>query len=547
MAGVQIKVFGGISPAVDAELLPPQGAQKAENVELKDGALRTMKDVGSTVVTPTKAGTKKTIYRYGQGLTGDTQYWFSWTSDVDVVKLPIDSDTAERTIFTGDADLGYPAQTDNDIGLTGGTDYPEVARRLGLPPPDISGSTFTVDGTATNAEDPVEASAYVMTYVNSWGEESAPSAATAVLEWQPGQHIDITDLPTAPTGAYNVTKKRLYRSATGNTGTTYQFVTELNVATTSHTDDTPASALGELIETWNWEQLPDDAAGLCLMANGVAAAFVENTVYLSVPNACYAYPPEYRQSTDSPIVGLCAFGQSLFVGTKSFPYVANGVDPSMMAMTKLDVNQALTSKRSMVAMMGGVVYASPDGLYHVSAGGIQPLTDKLFTRDQWQAYKPSSFHSYEIDGRYLAFYDTGSVTGALIFDFTSAKVTTSTLHCTAAYNDPQQDALYMCISGNIKKLGAGSALTKTWRSRVFTSSVELDFAYARVWADAYTSVTFKLIDAVSGSTIQTTTVSSAVPFRITRHNLYKFYVEISGTSDVKSVALAETGEEIESL
>ena len=542
MAAVIIKRFSGISPAIDASLLPEDAATVAINTEMKDGKLRGFRD-STLVAIPTKPGTKKSIYRFGQNNPSEQVYWFTWTTDVDVVKAPIDEDTSERTIYTGD---GPPKQTDNSLALTGGgTDYPNNAYRLGLPAPNISGASFTVTGTATDpANDPVRASAYVMTYVNSWGEESAPSGPSAVLSWYPGQSISITGLPGAPGGAYNVTKKRLYRSATGNTGTAYQFLVELPIGAGSYSDDAPQETLGELIETWGWEQLPDGASGIVLMANNIGAAFMNNTVYISVPNALYAYPPEYRLSTDSPIVGLGAFGQSLFVGTKSFPYVINGVDPSMLSMTKLDVNQACVSKRSIVPMMGGVVYATPDGLYHVTAGGMTPLTDQIFTRDQWQSYVPSSFHAYELDGRYIAFYNTGSESGALVFDFSAKKVFHLDLYCTAAYNDPQKDALYLAIGSEIRKFNDGIAMPKRWRSKVFESPTEVNLGYAKVVADSY-PVTFRLISGAN--VLHAQTVSGPLPFRLPRNALLRFQLEVEGTRDVTLIAASETAQEIESV
>ena len=77
-------------------------AQNAVNTKLLSGELEAFHDL-SSIVTPSKAGTKKTIYRFGQDVTNEAQYWFHWTSDIDVVRGPINGDTSERTYWTGEA------------------------------------------------------------------------------------------------------------------------------------------------------------------------------------------------------------------------------------------------------------------------------------------------------------------------------------------------------------------------------------------------------------------------------------------------------------
>ena len=40
-------------------------------------------------------GTPLTIYRFGQDVQSDTQFWFHWTTDADVVKGPVAGDTTD--------------------------------------------------------------------------------------------------------------------------------------------------------------------------------------------------------------------------------------------------------------------------------------------------------------------------------------------------------------------------------------------------------------------------------------------------------------------
>ena len=90
MTGFFLTDFGGMAPMVSPRLLAPNQAQNAINAKLWSGELRAYRDP-TAVVTPSKAGTKKTIYRFGQDVTNEAQYWFHWTVDVDVVRGPVNN------------------------------------------------------------------------------------------------------------------------------------------------------------------------------------------------------------------------------------------------------------------------------------------------------------------------------------------------------------------------------------------------------------------------------------------------------------------------
>jgi hypothetical protein len=441
---------------------------------------------------------------------------------VDVVKAPIDGDTSERTYFTGD---GYPKKTDNTLMASGGTAYPMNAYKLGVPVPNTSVSHYTITGTPTNAEDVSTNAAWIITYVTAWGEEGGASDPIGVATFQPGQTYSLTDLPTAPVGNYNITTKRIYRSNTGNSGTAYQFEAEIPVSQATYTAAVANDALGETITTMGWEEPPEDGFGLTLGANGNAIILSGRTIHPAIPFILYAYPPEYQLSVESDLVGAGAFGQGFAILTKANPYLILGVDPASYSMIRLDTNQACISKRSIVEMMGGVVYASPDGLWFIDGSGLKPLTASMMTKEQWQAYKPENSHACELDGRYHFFYDTGTSTGSLIFDFgRTPYVTHSDIHCTAAYNDPLRDSMYMAQGVNITKWDAGAATTYTWKSKEYRSPWYCNYGYAKVEAKTY-PVTFKLY--TNGALLSTKTVLDNKPFRIAPNQTRSVSVEVT--------------------
>lgn len=132
MPVIRLRAFGGMRPARAADLLSPGEAQSASNVKLQGGDLEPFKGV-SAVTTLASVGTVRSIYRYGQESSSETEFWFESTSDMDYVKGPVDSDTEERTYFTGGA---YPAKTKADIATSARrTPAPTCAWASPPPPP----------------------------------------------------------------------------------------------------------------------------------------------------------------------------------------------------------------------------------------------------------------------------------------------------------------------------------------------------------------------------------------------------------------------------
>lgn len=258
----------------------------------------------------------------------------------------------------------------------------------------------------------------------------------------------------------------------------------------------------------------------------------------------YAWPVKYQLSTDAPIVGIAAFAQSLYVGTTRGGYLVTGVDPSAMAMEKLNISQTCSSKRSIVPMLGGVVWASPDGLFFGGATGVRNLTENILTREEWQAYNPSSISAYEIDGRYFAFYDNGTKAGLIFsFDSTTSFVTTDQ-YAYAGFQEKLNDALYFVNASNhVLKWHAGASnMTMAWRSKEFRFPSPVNMGSARVFASAY-PCTFRLY--CDGVLKHTQTVADAQPFRLPGGFVSgTISVEVTGAVTVHRVAVASSMSEL---
>lgn len=538
MTGWAIRNFKGIAPRAEPRLLQENQAQVATNCKLWHGSLRPL-TANLFACNLSKTGVIQRIHRFGHDIASDSQYWFHWASDVDVCRGPIFGDVQERTYYT---DGTLPKVTDATLALSGGgTDYPNVSYTLGVPAP-AAAATVAASGSGTGI---AETRVYTYTYVSAWGEEGKPATASAAIDVLPGQTVDLSALSVAPTGAYNIVSKRIYRSVSGTFGTDYLFVAEIPVANTTYSDAVATENLGETLPSATYSMPPATLRGLISLPNGMMAGFDGKDVYFCEPYKPHAYPLAYVMTVDYEVVALGATDTSLIVLTKGFPYVMQGSHPSNMAQVMLNSPQACVSKRSVAFLSGGVVYASPDGMF-ITNGGADPinLTEAIFTNAEWRTlFEPSSIHGYVYDDKYIGFYNTGAVQGGFIIDPKRGDFTMLDWYATAGYYDPQRDALFLVVGGVVVKFDEGASnLTASWRSKTFYSPRAINLGAVRVEAAAY-PISIQIF--ADGTSIGTFSITSKFSQRLPAGflaNTWEF--SVSTAVEVYSVSFAESMTEL---
>jgi hypothetical protein len=589
---LSFKVFGGIAPRFDPRRLPDTGAQEAINTKLWRGNLQPFRGPLVTHTLP-NPGAIKTIYRWGQFLNSpeaDTQYWFAWNVDVDCCKGFIADDTGERTYWTGD---GVPKKGDSS-NLVSYQPYPAQSWQLGVPAPanapvvssavvsrtltlsdslttgvttgTITGSAPTYSATLRDAlaaqasgtptldggsltDIILEDRTYVYTYLTVWDEESMPSPPSPVVETDTSlDQTILTDAGPSP-NVYNINRKRIYRSSVGTSGASaYQLLDTIPLAQLEYTDNKTQEELEDVLPSLDWDMPPDSMRGLCAMQNGIMAAFSVNNLLFSEAFRPHAWPTAYRHALDYNIVGIKSFTTYLVVGTEGNPYIFQGIDPSSMSGMKLELKQACVSKRSMVSVGDGVIYASPDGLVFVSPTGVKNLTEGIFSRDDWQAMQPRFIDGYAQEGRYFGF---NTLTGkGFCMDPEAGAFYTLTMVAAAGYQDLKQDQLYLVPNGShdINKWeglhgdSPGEFYEFAWTSKIFVLPRATCFSVAQVEAQFYPLV-FNLYG--DGVLRHTQNVLNEAPFRLPSGYLAKeITIQLGGVSTVNTVYVATSVAEL---
>ena len=530
MPSLDLQQFGGLAPKIAERKLPDGAAQTSNNVRLESGDLAPLK-THSTVTQPDLRANTRTIFKYGAE-------WFSFSQNVSAINSPVAQDQYDRVYYTGD---GTPKVTSNLIATGAGPD-PQLGYDLGVPAPDAP-VFVSVDGVDPDPDDfsDDETRFYVMTYVTEYGEEGPPSTVSSVITVvTPSIQTVTLTLPVLSPNNANVTKKRLYRTATTGQDTEFFFVREYNLAQTTVVDDVLPANLGALLETDDFLPPPSNMQGLVLGNNGIAAGFAGNELLFSEPFLPYAWPSAYRRSLEFPIVGIATAGTSFVVVTEGKPYFFNGISPDAMSETQMELSQACVSGRSLVDMGNYVIYASPDGLVGVREQGAELLTEKIFDKKSWATYAPETIHAYKYEDFYVAFYgDTnndGNGTGGFMYDPQTGHFVTFDTYATAGFNDLVEDELYFVQSQVLKtwETAVGN-YSYTYKSKVYRIS-DTSFSCAKIHTDQPNNVNFKVW--ANGELITDLQPITTEVIRLAPRRATDWEFEVSGTGDVSRVTLA---------
>lgn len=271
------------------------------------------------------------------------------------------------------------------------------------------------------------------------------------------------------------------------------------VGTYDFRDDFNARDLSLVLESTDYAPPPEKLTGLTAIQNDVMAGFVGHEIYFSEIRKPHAWPIDFRVRLDYDIVGLVAMGGDTLVLTDGYPYVVSGNDPSTMVPEKLNGLFPCTSKRSVVRMPYGVVYATYDGLAVYSPqSGTQLITQYGFDADVFTLVDTSTIIAMAYRNRYIAKHSTGG----FIFEIDGetprfVNLDGSGLNASAMWYDTIVNKAYYTTPKNSGDLVGiyewdnltAPPLTFEWKSKVFVTKEPLNLGAAKIEADFETGST----------------------------------------------------------
>ena len=443
MSTVLLTNFTGIFPRMGATALPDNAAQVARNTKLFSGELRAWRKP-----VPVQRVQKSGVHSiFKMESASGTSLWCEWTEDTDVCYGPV-ADEEEFRIYYSEG--GVCKKTNWELCSEGTGPAPRNWLYMGVPHPkgkptlkanripndkeeweekypDKPYEEFSADNTDNRV--------YVYTYVSSFGsvkEESAPSDPAEVVCDTVGGSVEISGFVDPPTDHLNITAIRIYRAVTGASNVIYMLVDELSLRDNkmpetglslngirwtnyTYTDTRTVAQLGKELDSTMYSEPPEGLRGLVSMPNGFLAGFVSNQIWFSEPYLPHAWPSTYMLTTDSPIVGLGVYGNTLVVATTRQPYTISGTHPASMAQEKQPMIQPCVSKRSIAYDQYGVLYASAYGLVAIAGGQMDVFTTPIITQDEWQTYNPTTFVAAMYNNQYMVGFRRADGNSMLVF------------------------------------------------------------------------------------------------------------------------------------
>lgn len=277
--------------------------------------------------------------------------------------------------------------------------------------------------------------------------------------------------------------RRIYRALSG----VYRFVAEIAVGTTSYVDAVADSALGEECPSISWAMPPVDMTSLTVHPGGFLIGVSKNEICCSDPWHPHAWPVAYRQTEKFPLVGVGVFASTIVACTTGTPSIYSGSHPDSLSAEHPELLEPCLSKRSILDVGHGIVYASPNGIAFVGIGGARTLTANIMDRTDWIALNPSGFHFSYYNGSIIGMTSTASSSerSGFVFDMANERFSSLSVLATATFKDPEDGKLYLATGGVIKEWDADSNNNETfdWESKVFSLPKPVNMGWAKIDAD----------------------------------------------------------------
>lgn len=498
MPSLRLVMFAGMRPRAHRALLQSNEATWAENLNLCHGTIEAYR---TPMPVDARGAAHRTIF---QAVAG----WVVLPGINDVVS---DLPDCPRVLAVGE-DLRVPVWADAADAVAGRW------RRLGLPvptPPIVAPSA--PPGWAGPNEQSSEYRAYVVTYVDRFGNEGPPSLPSSRFGVDDGTAVEV-EWGIPPLGGWDVQAVRLYRLTASDAGAEqvglprmedFHLVGEYPAVIGSVIDTVPSLDLGEPLTTMTFAPPPEGSTHLVAEPNGaqLAAAMVRE-VWFSEPHEFHAWPDKYRLHLDDAIVALAWTDSGLYIATDGHPYwVSSQADElGRREVFRMPEPMPCVARRSMVTTpSGGALYASRGGLVLLQGRQCQQVTQAYWSEDDFAALQPETMVAAVHDGQWFGF----TANSGWMLDLTDPVYPGRALGLIAlslrptALHRSRTGELYMALPEGIGQWNAGPTyLPLRYRTRCTVTPGQMNWAAAKVvwdahpfqgdWADAAPATTFRL-------------------------------------------------------
>jgi len=240
--------------------------------------------------------------------------------------------------------------------------------------------------------------AVVIMDTTSTGKEGPPSDISDLIVLEPNEILKLTVARPA-----NYTRQNIYRAGTSQSFRLLADEVEADVYF-----DTFIDSLSDALPPYgNYPQatLASAKVGSIIVGGHTSIIADGDEIRPSEPYKQWVYPEEYAFPADATILAMVSFDSSfiVFTDTNSVTsevgkvFLISGQNPKWLNRSEISGAKPLLNKRSVCKIDQTAFYASSDGMVAVGPGGMQVITEGLFTREEWLDYEPASMSAYTND------------------------------------------------------------------------------------------------------------------------------------------------------
>jgi len=264
------------------------------------------------------------------------------------------------------------------------------------------------------------------------------------------------------------------------------------ISNDSYTDDFDYLNLVDILLSDEYDEPESTMIGLASAQNNMLTGFFDNQLCFAEPGKPWAWPLKYRRTFEHNIVAIESVAGYLIVLTDKYAYRVSGNDPATLSIARIDTPYPCLSKKSVVNMGYGVMFATYGGLALWNPKGLSLATKYIHDWDTWDdGIDPATIVGHFFDDKYFGAHSSGS----FLFE-RDEKVggyyTTAGHKFNSAWTDPETNIVYTASDdlGNITQWGnsAWPLRPMEWKSKTIVVNDYINIGAARVVAD-YTITT----------------------------------------------------------
>lgn len=481
---MRIEKFSGLIPKMGPKYLPDGNATIAENLDIYGNRLKPInmpRATGEILLTPCGAmfsGTPKSVHRAGSVLVAWEDYTHvspDWTRKLGDTSFLFVQDgvlyrqSAER-ILAGKCPIKVGIKRPSCEKIT-----VSVETQAGCEAKEIIPICVPYN-TCDNIEHPPVPVAYLFTYMNACGEESAPSCPSDVMEirWGDAVVVDVAD-PNTPD---NAVSRRWYRAVADNEANTHWlFVGETPIQQTVFYDMNCQCQWADELSTETHDAPPECLEGVAVIGTNMTIVWSNRHFWVSERNFPHAYNIDNEYRLRYQIQGMYEITSmveggvhyNLIAITDGLHYSIQADEPGKVIIAEMQQRYKCYSNTA-VRTESQIIYSAPQGLVAVTMQGEELLTGQYMTEHEWVEFLPETLKLVYHDDRIYGFNRKGGFIYQIGRDKRrDADFVTHTVVIDVGYTD--ETSRFLLFKGkDVYEWGKGTLGRYDWKSKTYVES-----------------------------------------------------------------------------